>query len=143
MREKVSALQPILSFETAMKQDMRDNLIYLGIALSIVALLVADFFYADSHGQKMWWPSRFAFRAVYTTLLLAYFVGREARKLRVPLVQVLACILFASTVHLAVIFGFRQTVEGLPGLSFSALAVCEMFLIFGLSMAVVPYLLSD
>jgi drug/metabolite transporter (DMT)-like permease len=136
-----AATFPVLG--PAMKQTTRDNLIYLGVALSIVALLVADLSYADIHGQKMWWPSKFAFRAVYTTLLLAYFVGREVRRRRGSLVRVLACILFACIVHLAVIFGFSQTVAQLSGLSFSALAVWEMFLTFVLSMAVVPYLLSQ
>jgi hypothetical protein len=66
--------------EPEMKQKTRDNLIYVTVGLGIVALIVANFFYADSHGQKMWWPSKFASRVVYTTALLAYFVARETRK---------------------------------------------------------------
>jgi hypothetical protein len=54
--------------EMPMKSGTRDNLIYLGVGLGVAALVVADFFYADSHGQEMWMPSRFALRAVYTTL---------------------------------------------------------------------------
>jgi len=126
-----------------MTQKTRDNLIYLGVALGIVALIVADLLYADSRGQKMWWPSRLASRGVYTTILLAYFVVREARKLKATLVQVLACVTFAGVVHLAIIFALRQATEQLSGISFSALAVGEMFLVFGLSMAVVRYLRSE
>jgi preprotein translocase subunit Sec61beta len=129
--------------EAQMKQKTRDNFIYLGVALSIVALIGADFFYADSRGQKMWWPSRLVSRGVYTTILLAYFVAREARKLKVTPVQVLASVLFAGMVHLAIIFAFRQAMEQLSGIPFSALAVCEMFLVFGLSMMVVRHLGSE
>jgi hypothetical protein len=57
--------QPFLFSE--MKQKTRDNLIYLAVGLGVVALIVADFVYADSHGQRMWWPSTFASRATYTT----------------------------------------------------------------------------
>ena len=89
-----------------MKQGTRDNLLYLAVGLSIAALVVADFFYADSHNQKMWSPSTLTSRAVYTTLLLAYFVAREARKGKATLLQVLACTLFASIVHLGGRLGF-------------------------------------
>ncbi len=125
-----------------MKRKTRDNLIYLGVALSIVALIVADFFYADNRGQKMWLPSRLASRGVYTTILLAYFVAREARRLKATLVQVLACTMFAGIIHLAIIFALRQVAEQLSGISFSALVVCEMFLVFGLTMMLVRWLRS-
>ena len=137
-----SARQRFLFSETEMKQNTRDNLIYLAVGLSIVALIVVDFSYADSHGQKMWWPSRFASRAAYTTVLLAYFVARETRKAKATLAQVLACILFGSIVHLAIVLTFRHAVGELSGLSFSALAVFEMFLVFQLLMVVVRYLRS-
>ncbi len=126
----------------SMKPGMRDNLIYLAVGLGIAALVVADFFYADSHGQKMWWPSRFASRAAYSTVLLAYFVARETRKVKATLAQVLAYILFASIVHLVIVFTFRQAVGDLSGISFSALAVFEMFLVFQLLMVVIRYLRS-
>ncbi len=125
-----------------MKQNTRDNLIYLAVGLSIAALVVADFFYADSHNKTMWLPSKLATRAVYTTLLLAYFVARETRKRKATLVQVVACVVFASIVHLAVVFGFRQTVGRLPGLVFSALAVWELFLVWLLTLQVARYLRS-
>jgi hypothetical protein len=125
-----------------MKPETRDNLIYLGVGLGIAVLVVADFFYADSHGQKMWWPSRFAFRAAYTTVLLAYFVIRETRKMKATLVQILAYILFASLVHLAIVFTFRHAAGELSGITFAALAVLEMFFVFQLLMLVVRYLRS-
>ncbi len=123
-------------------QKTRDNLIYLGIALIIVAMIVADLLYADSHGSKMWWPSRFASRVTYTTILLAYFVGRETRRLKTTLPQMLTCILLASIVHLVIILTFRQAVNQLPSLFFSGLAVLEMFLVFELAMVAVRFLRS-
>ncbi len=128
--------------EMLMKPGTRDNLIYLAVGLGIAALVVADFFYADSHGEKMWWPSRFASRAAYTTVVLAYFIVRETRKVKATLAQVLASVLFASIVHLAIVFTFRQALGELSGISFSALAVFEMFLLFQLLMVVVRYLRS-
>ena len=120
-----------------MKPKTRDNLIYLAVGLSVAALLVADFSYSLSHHVEMWMPSRFAFRGVYTTFLLAYFVVRESRKVKATLPQVFGCVLFAGIVHLAIIFAFRQTIDQLSGLVFSALAVFEMFLVFELAMVVV------
>jgi hypothetical protein len=135
-----NARQPFLFSE--MNQKTRDNLIYLAVGLGVVALIVADFVYADSQGQRMWWPSRLASRVTYTSALLAYFVARETRKAKATLAQVLACILFASIVHLGIVFTFRHAAGGLSGISFSALAVFEMFLVFQLTMAVVRYLRS-
>ena len=125
-----------------MKLSTRDNLFYLAVGLSIATLVLADFFYADSHNQTMWLPSRLTSRAVYTTLLLAYFVARETRKGTATLVQVLAFVLFATIVHLGVVLGFRQTVSRLPGLVFSALAVWELFLVWLLTMQVARHLRS-
>ncbi|MGA2001311.1 MAG: hypothetical protein ABSG52_15075 [Terriglobales bacterium] len=125
-----------------MKQRTRDNLIYLTVGLSIAALVAADFYYAESHGREMWLPSNFAFRAVATTSLLAYFVGRETRKVKSPLVQVFTCVVLASVVHLGIVFSFRQAVGQLSGLSFSALAGFEMFILVQLAMQVARYLRS-
>jgi hypothetical protein len=90
----------------------------------------------------MWVPSNFAFRVVGTTSLLAHFVAREAHKVKVTLVQVLACVVLASIVHLAIAFGYRQAVGQLSGLSFSALAAVEMFLVLQLTVQVARYLRS-
>jgi hypothetical protein len=125
-----------------MKQNTRDNLIYVAVGLSIAALLVADFFYSLSHHTEMWRPSKFAFRGVFTTFLLAYFVARESRKLKATLLQVLGCVLFAGIVHLAIIFAFRQFVDQLSGMLFSALAVFEILLVFELATRVFRYLRS-
>ena len=123
-----------------MKPETRDNLTYLGVGLGIALLVVADFFYSDSHGQKMWWPSKFSFRAAYTTVLLAYFVVRETRKMKATLVQILAYVLFASLVHLAIVFTFRHAADELSGITFAALAVFEMFFLFQLLILVARYL---
>lgn len=123
-----------------MKPQTRDNLIYLAVGISIAGLVWADFFYAESHGAKVWMPSRFAFRAVTSTALLMYFVVREARKTRASLVQALTCSLFAIFLHMTIVFGFRQIIDQLPGLSFSALAVFEMFFVVQLTLLGVLYL---
>lgn len=77
------------------------------VGLSIAALVVADFIYAESHDRVMWMPSRFPFRVVGTTVLLAYFVARETRKMRATLVQVFAMVLVAGAVHVAIAFRFH------------------------------------
>lgn len=126
-----------------MKPKTRDNLIYLGVGLSIAALVCVDFFYADSHGQKMWWPSKFAFRTVTTPSLLAYFVVREMRKEKATLFQTFAAVLFATLLQLGIMFSFRQIIDQLPGMSYSALAVLEMFVVWQLSVRGVFYLMSS
>jgi hypothetical protein len=90
----------------------------------------------------MWWPSKFASRAAYTTVLLAYFVARETRKAKAKVGQVLAYVLLASIMHLALVFTFRHAVGELSGISFSALAIIEMFLVFRVLMALARYLRS-
>jgi hypothetical protein len=122
-----------------MKQKTRDNLIYLAVGIGIVALILADLFYADSHGREVWWPSRFAFRAVFSTALLLYFVARETRKSKATLDKVLTCVLLAGVVHLAIVFEFRHAVDQLSGITFSALAVVEMSIVFLLLMAAVRH----
>jgi|SRR5579863_6509143 len=125
-----------------MKERTRDNLIYLAVGVGIAALVAVDAFYADSHGRKMWMPSEFAFRIVYSTALLAYFVVQQTHKVKATVVQVLACVLFASAVHLAIAFRFREAIGRLPGLGFAGWAVLEMFLLVQLLVRVVRHLKS-
>ncbi len=124
----VVAQPRFLYSELAMKQSTRDNLIYLSVSLIIAGLVAADFFYADSRGSEMWLPSRFAFRAVYSTGLLMYFVVRETRKVTATIAQVFECVLFASVIHLAIVFGFHQAVGQLSGIDFLALVggTCQL-----------------
>ncbi len=126
-----------------MKQSTRDNLIYLTVGLSIAALLAADAFYAVSHNREMWMPSRFVLRLGYTTLLLGYFVARETFKLKATIGQVIGCVLIGSVMHLAMALGFREAINRLPGLSFSALVVLEIFLLVQLAEHVVMFLKSS
>src|SRR5580658_19427 len=126
-----------------MKPKTRDNLIYLGVGLSIAALVWIDFFYADSRGQKMWWPSKFAFRTVTTPSLLAYFVAREMRREKATLLQTFAGVLFATLLQLGIMFSFRQIIDQLPGMSYSALVVLEMFVVWQLSVRGAFYLTSS
>jgi putative effector of murein hydrolase len=123
-----------------MKQRTRDNLIYLAVGLGIAALVVADFIYAQSHARKMWLPSSFSSRFVYTTALLGYFVIRETRRMKATTMQVLACVVFGSVVHVVIAFLFRQAFAQLPGISFSAFAVLEMFLVWLLTLQVARFL---
>jgi hypothetical protein len=123
-----------------MRPSTRDNLIYLAVGLSIAGILTTDVFYHLNRGTEMWMPSRFAFRTVYTTLLLGYFVGKYIRKPKTPLLQLATCILFASTVHVVIVFGFRQAVGQLAGIPFAGLAVPEIFLVFLLTEGLARYL---
>src|ERR1700730_14705961 len=99
-----------------MKPKTRDNLIYLAVGISIAAFVWADFFYADSHGLKMWMPSRFAFRSVYTTALIWYVVLKGIRQTKQTFVRVLAWLLFATLLHLTIVCASRQIIEQLPGI---------------------------
>ena len=137
-----NARRCFLFSETPVKPRTRDNLIYLAVGLGIAALVLADFSYGEGHGRKMWLPSRYAFRLVTTTALLVYFVARETRKVKASIVQVLACVLFASVVHLAIGFGFRQALGQLSGVSFSAWVVLELFLLMQVLVRVIPHLKS-
>jgi hypothetical protein len=123
-----------------MRPSTRDNLIYLAVGLSVAGILTTDVFYHLNRGTEMWMPPRFAFRAVYTTLLLGYFVGKYIRKPKTSLLQLATCILFASTVHLVIVFGFRQAVGHLAGIPFSGLAVPELFFVFLLTERLAGYL---
>ena len=55
-----------------MKQQTRDNLIYLAFGLRIAALLFSDALYPVKNDREMWMPSRFAMRAVGSTGVLAW-----------------------------------------------------------------------
>ena len=113
-----------------MKPKTRDNFIYLTVGISIAAFVWADFFYADSHRLKMWMPSRFAFRSVYTTALIWYVVLKGIRQTKQTFVRVLAWLLFATLLHLTIVFASRQIIDELPGISFAALWVVELYFIF-------------
>ena len=126
-----------------MKSKIRDNLIYAAVGIGIAARVVADFFYADSHDRKMWLPSNFAFRAITTPILLAYFFLQETLRLRATLFQMFAAVAFATLVELGILFGFRQIVDRLPGIPFTAFAVREMLFVWQLSVKGAPYLIPS
>jgi hypothetical protein len=123
-----------------MKHQTRDNLIYLAVGLGLAALFAFDVFYSDSHGRKMWIPSKFAFRATTTLGLLAYFVIREMLRRKATLAQTLASVLFASLLQLGIMIGFRGIIDQLPGLAYSAVAVLEIFFLWQLSVQSAFYL---
>ena len=125
-----------------MKPKTRDNLIYLAVGVGVAALAVADSFYADTHHTKGLMPSRFAFRAVTTPSLLAYFVIQEMLREKATFVRIIGAVLFATIVQLGIMFSFRQTIERLPGLTYSTLAVMAIFLVWQLTIRVAQYLSS-
>jgi hypothetical protein len=102
--------------------------------------LAFDAFYPDSQNRKMWMPSKFALRAVYTPSLLAYFVIREMLRRKAAFAQTLASVLFATLLQLGIMFGFRGAIEQLPGLLYSAVAVLEIFFLWQLSVESAFYL---
>jgi hypothetical protein len=127
-------VQPrFLYFERTMKPKSRDNLIYLGVGLGIVALLVVDLIYTESHGREMWMPSKFAFRIVGSTGILAYLLGKKMHQGRATLVQILVGVLLAIVVHVGIIFKFRQAADQLSTISFSPFVILEMFFVAVLS----------
>jgi hypothetical protein len=117
-----------------MQQTTRDNLIYVAVGLGIGALVALDAFYADSHGRRMWWPSKFAFHAVTTPALLAYFVVRQMRKEKGSFLQISGAVLFATLLQLAILFAFRRAIDDLSGLTYSALAALTLFVVFLLTL---------
>ena len=125
-----------------MKQQTRDNLVYLSVGLALTALVAFDAFYSDSHNRKMWMPSKFAFRAITTPSLLAYFVIREMLRRKATLAQTLVSVSFATLLQLGIMFGLREIIDQLQGLSYSAVAVPEMFLVYKLSMQSTFYLIG-
>jgi hypothetical protein len=123
-----------------MKQQTRDNLIYLSVGIGLAALVTFDAFYSASHNRKMWMPSKFAFRAVTAPSLLAYFVIREMLRRKATLAQTLASVLFATLLQLGIMFSLREIIDQLPGLLYSAVAVVEMFFVWQLSVQSTFYL---
>jgi hypothetical protein len=111
------------------KPKTRDNLIYLAVGVSIVALLVADIFYADSHGHNFVNISNFEFRAASAMLLVGYFMFRAARTLRANSGELCLSVAAAALLSVLTCFVFRQSVEELPGLLYSSLTALEILLI--------------
>lgn len=116
-----------------MKKSIRDDLVYLSIGLTVAGLVVFDFFYTDSHGQQMWWPSHFWFHLVGYLLLLEYFVGRETRKVGAPLFQILGCLLAAGVLHTGIAFALRDLYSGPLTLFLFASVILEVFIIVQLA----------
>lgn len=112
-----------------MRQTIRDNIIYLAVALVIVTLVAGDFFYAESHGHRMWTPSWFAARAAYTTALLAYFVVRQTIKTKVRFAYLMVSVLVVSIVHIGLAFTFRHFLAHLSTAVFAPLAIAEMLIL--------------
>lgn len=123
-----------------MKQGTRDNLIYLAVGLSVAAFLTADFFFAESRGRVMWWPSRFAYRNVVYMGLLGYFVATETRKVKATLLQTATCVLVGSILHVGVVFTFRQTFADRFSINLFGLLLLEFLLIVQLMVQAVRYL---
>jgi tryptophan-rich sensory protein len=122
-----------------MKISTRDSLIYLAVGLGVAALLVVDFLYSDSHGHRMWLPSKFYFRLVYTVLLLEYSLGKYIDKAKGRTTQFILGILFANCAHLVLTFSFRSIINELHGFEFAAIAVLELFMLFKITEQIVHY----
>lgn len=88
-------------------------------------------------------PSRFAFRLVTTTLLLVWFVVREMRREKGTTGQIIGSVLFALLAQLGIMTGFRHAVDELPGITYSVLAVLELFLVWQASIKAARYLIHS
>lgn len=116
-----------------MKQTTRDNLIYLAVGFGIVALVVADFWYADSHGKQMWMPSEFAFTTVMTTWLIPYFVYKYLRKMKTAAPKIIACVLLVAILHVILLVSFRDEVRRMGGAAICSAAILELAMFLVLS----------
>ena len=123
-----------------MRPKTRDNLIYLAVGLGIAALLVLEIFYADSRGYKVWLPSKFTIRVVYTTALIWFVVIRLIRPAKRALGKVLLGILFATLLHLTIVFASRRVINELPGFAFAILIPFEIYVVVVLTEQAVPHL---
>lgn len=123
-----------------MKQQTRDNLIYLAVGLGIAALLAFDAFYSDFHNREMWMPSRFAFNAVAFMGVLAYMVVQETRKAKATIVQTVTCVLVACLLHSATVLVFPQIFAQRFGAGLWVFIVLELFLVVRLMVRVVWYM---
>ena len=112
-----------------MKQGTRDNVIYLAVGLVVLTFVVLDFFYADSHGRQMWWPSNFAYRLVGYLIIVEYFVVTETRKVGATLSQIVTCLVAAGILQVGVAFSFRHTLSARYSLTLWGLWVLEAFAI--------------
>lgn len=120
-----------------MKQQTRDNLIYLSVGLVLAALLAFDAFYSDVHNRQMWMPSRFAFNTTVFMGVLVYMVVREAQKLRATLGQTVACVLAACLLHSGFAGIFPRVFSERFGSGFWVFIVLELFLIVRLMVVVI------
>jgi hypothetical protein len=111
------------------KPTTRDNLIYLAVALGILALLVVDTFYSLNHHRKIWVPSRFAFSTVTFTGVLAYMVATEVRKAHTTTLQTLVCVLVACVLHAGIVLAFPQIFAKPFSAGLWIFVVLELFLI--------------
>src|SRR5215510_11217389 len=98
-----------------MKPSTRDNLIYLAVGQGLVALIVAD---------------------------LIYFVLKQMRAEKATVTQMLAAAVFAVLLQLGIMLRFREVIDQLPGMSYSALALVEMFFAWLLTVRGTSYLLG-
>ena len=126
-----------------MNTRIKDNLIYLSAGPVIAGAVTGYFFYADSHGLRMWLPSRFAFRLVTTTILLLYFTLKEMRRERGTTIQIVIAVLFALLAQLGIMVGFHRAVGELPGIVYSVLAVLEMFVVWQASVKAALYFIHS
>jgi hypothetical protein len=74
--------------------------------------------------------------------LLTYFVVGEMRRRKTSTMQILAAVGFAALVQLVVFFALRGTINQLSGLSYSALAVVELFFVWQLAVEGVRYVFA-
>src|SRR6185437_3809026 len=117
-----------------MKPENRDNIIYLTVGITIAVLLVAQFFYADSHeGRTIFHLSTFLFRAVTSTLLIGYFVGREVSKVNATIAEIVQCVVSACVLQLAINYAFRVYIEQLSIMSYVVLMALEFLFIVSIA----------
>jgi hypothetical protein len=132
--EAGSAQRRSLFGEIRMKPKTRDNLIYLAVGLAVVAFVVEQDFYAESHhGLVIGRLPTVAARSVISMLVVGWFVGREAKRASATHVEAIVCVVVAVCLQLVICLGSRQLIDQLSGMSYVGLAALETFLMVNLA----------
>lgn len=113
-----------------LKPKTRDNLIYLAVGIVAVVAITVPMFIADSRGREMRVSPNinFWFRVISSPLVVCYFQLREGTRLRVKRIELTGWVLVSIIMYLGVAFGFRDVVNSLSGIAYTAILAAATWL---------------
>jgi hypothetical protein len=136
----LGGLAPFVLLRCFMKRKVRDNLIYLGVGVGVIALVYGQFVYSESHhGRVLVRVSTFTFRTMISMFVVGYFVARELWHASAGLREVILCVALAEMFQVVAFLGFHQYIAELSALSYVGLVTVETFLIVSLATQAVAY----